>query len=81
MRGWSGRWCGGPVIGPPANHCGVEDGGEGEQEDQSSGAEPEEGRLGEVQAADGGEDRSGAGGGEHGLEAEKLTRIIKETSG
>ena len=65
---------GGPVIGPPANPCGVEDGGKGEQEDQSSGAEPEEGRLEEVQAADGGEDRSGVGGGggEHGLEAEEI---------
>ena len=63
---------GGPVIGPPANPCGVEDGGEGEQKDQSSRAELEEGRLEEVQVTDGGEERSGAGGGEHGLEAKEI---------
>ena len=62
---------GGPVIGPPAKPCGVEDGGKGEQKDQRSGAELEEGRLEEVQTADGGEDWSGAGGGEHGMEAEE----------
>ena len=41
------------------------------KKNQRSGAELEEGRLEEVQTADGGEDWSGAGGGEHGMEAEE----------